>query len=78
MMARIPPFVPCVSTHTIVGIPALLLLVLTGTTLAQDAPLSPDDPSPYALYLPLAAAPIRGSTFIELGAPDDLAVVGEP
>ena len=68
---------------------AILLFVLTlavvvvvggaaGSGLAhgQDAPSATS--TPFGVYLPLAATGARGSQFVELGSPADLAVVGEP
>jgi hypothetical protein len=68
---------------------AILLFVLTlavvvvvggaaGSGLAhgQDAPSATS--TPFGVYLPLAATSARGSQFVELGSPADLAVVGEP
>ena len=65
-----------------VGLLGALLLAMIATTGAQAAAscqTAPDEPpAPFTSYLPLAASGYRGSQFVELGAPADLAVVSEP
>ncbi len=64
-----------------VGILLALLLALVTTTGVQAAAgnqVAPDDPpAPYTTYLPLAASGFKGSDFVEISAPADLAVIQE-
>jgi pimeloyl-ACP methyl ester carboxylesterase len=62
-----------ICSMSLIFLSALLLLAGSPTTVSGEAP-----PATPAAYLPVVSSSVKGSDLVELGAPDDLAVVGEP
>lgn len=71
-----------ISLISIVGAMLVAALVWSGDVIFASHAVEPfapaATPTPQSVYLPVVSANIRGAHLAEMGAPDDLAVVGEP